>query len=700
MALPKNPLSIFTQDSSYRLHPQEPSGKVFMRHRKTVFDRVRPQVILVFMALVSLGLVSLLSFLFKSAQPLLIGLLFLITEVALLWIYGTLSTKKDSKAEEKLGILNEITLDFLMNVVSPITILGEKGEILWYNKTFSALSGSNFALYNQNINEIADEKISIRRLRDETTEELCRRPVIAKLGGTNYEVVSYKLTSSDKKCIITVWSSLDRIEKLETELTMKNPVISYIAVDNYSESYGFMQSNYRTITAKISILLKEWSDSIHGILREVESDRYILIFEEQYLNDITGKKFDILDTVREISTDNVDIPVTISIGCACMDASMSEKEAVAHQALDLALQRGGDQAVLKLRNNATEFYGGRTKTVQKRTKIRSRIIATEVMNLMKNASNVLIMGHRFADHDSIGSSIGMARFAMQYCDKVNIVVNVHDANLKSIFARLRGLEDYRNIFIDGASAQDLVASGTLLIITDVNNIRQFEAPELFENIQTTVIIDHHRQSAEFTVKPKITYIEPSASSASELVSEMLEQQFPPGTLLKEEAELLFAGIILDTKQFTNNTGPRTFSAAFFLRSEGANPAEAQMLFRSGIDDFKREIKYENNAFIYRDIIAFSYIEESASQEDKIAASKAADRLLSLEGVLASFVLCRVDNVVHISARSSGTVNVQLITEKLNGGGHFDMAGAQVKDASIKETFVKLKEAIDQYLNEV
>ena len=201
------------------------------------------------------------------------------------------------------------------------------------------------------------------------------------------------------------------------------------------------------------------------------------------------------------------------------------------------------------------------------------------------------------------------------------------------------------------------------------------------------------------VKPSVTYIEPSASSASELVCEMLEQQMEPGTLLKEEAELLFAGIILDTKQFANNTGPRTFAAAHYLRSEGANPAEAQMLFRAGLDDFKREIKYEINTFVYRDIIAFSYIEENATQEDKIAAAKAADRLLTLDGILASFVLCRIDQTVHISARSSGTVNVQLITEKLNGGGHFDMAGAQVKDSTIKDTFVRLKEVIDEYLSE-
>lgn len=668
--------------------------------KNSVFDRLHPLSVLVASSLFLIIFSVAVSLLTNRWVYLPLGISLLLIQIALFWLISTLSAKRHRKDEEKLSILNGLTLDFLMELVTPVSILSENGQILWYNNAFQNASALQSALYHMDVQDLVDEKISLRRLREEETEDLQARPVIGHIHGKEFQVLSYKVISDGKPLLITVWEPLEKIRSLEKELADKNPVVSYIAVDNYSEAANLLQGNYRTITAKISILLKEWANGLNAILREVESDRYILIMEEARLEEIKNKKYDILDDVREISKDNVDIPVTISIGTACLDGTMQEKEAAAHQALDLALQRGGDQAVLKMRENAVEYYGGRTKTVQKRNKIRSRIIATEVKNLMTASSNVIIMGHRFADHDSIGSAIGMARFAMHYCPKVNIVVNVHDSNLKGVFQRLGGLADYRNMFIDGTGAQDLIGSSTLLIVTDVNNIRQFEAPELFENCGNVVIIDHHRQSAEYAVKPSIIYIEPSASSASELVCEMLEQQLPPGSILKEEAELLFAGIILDTKQFANNTGPRTFAAAHFLRSEGANPAEAQMLFRSGLEDFKREIKYEANAFIYRDIIAFSYMEENATQDDKIAASKAADRLLSLEGVLASFVLCRIDQTVHISARSSGTVNVQLITEKLQGGGHFDMAGAQVKDASIKETFVKLKQAIDEYLNEV
>jgi len=500
--------------------------------KNTIFDRLSSSVVILVSSLFLIFFSLVLSLLTNNWLFFPIGISVLLVEIVLFWLVGTLSSKFYNRNQENLPLVGGMTLEFLMSLHAPIAILGEKGEILWYNRAFQSAVNLIGSLYKKNINDITDEKISLRRLREEDAETQLLRPVTAILSGEEFSVISYKMSSEGKVSFITVWESLKGIRALKTELAEKNPIVSYIAVDNYSEAASLLQSNYRTITAKISILLKEWSSSMDGILREVESDRYILILEEKYLKDITEKRYDILDRVREISTDNVEIPVTISIGTACIDGSMQEKEQTAHNALDLALQRGGDQAVLKLRGNATEYYGGRTKTVQKRTKIRSRIIASEVKNLMEQSSNILIMGHRFADHDSIGSGVGMARFAMQYCKKVNIVVNVHDTNLKGVFQKLSGIPEYRNLFIDGPTAQDLITSTTLLIITDVNNARQFEAPELFENTANVVIIDHHRQSAEFAVKPKITYIEPSASRATELVADMLEQQHPSGSIRK------------------------------------------------------------------------------------------------------------------------------------------------------------------------
>lgn len=670
-----------------------------MKRKGNAFSKLKPTFLLVASALALLGSAAALTFMTGSLLPLPVALGFLLAELVLLWILGSAANRRRAAREEQLNILGGVTLDFLMDLALPCLILGVKGEILWYNRAFQGLFSVQEHLYEKNVNDVSETKISLRRLLDESEEDLKGRPVTGSIGGRQFEILPYRIVTGDKTCLVTVWQSIDRILELKEELAKRNAVVAYAAVDNYSEIAGISQGNYRTVTAKIAILLKEWANGMGAVLQEMESDRFILLMEEQHLLACAARKFDILDQVRELSRDNGETPVTVSIGIAAIDGSMREKEDVAFQALDLALQRGGDQAVIKRRDNVTEYYGGRTKTVQKRDKIRSRIVASGIVSALKEASGVLIMGHRFADHDSIGSCVGMARFAMEYCDRVNVVVNEGDPNLKGVFRKLADLPEYDNVFIDGAAAQDLISSSTLLIVTDVNNIRQFEAPELYENIRDVIIIDHHRQAAEFPNKPVITYIEPSASSASELVSEMLELVLPQGKLLKEEAELLFAGMILDTKQFANNTGPRTFAAALYLRSCGANPAEAQMLFRSDLEDFKREVKFESNAFIYRDVIVFSFLEDDATQEDKIAASKAADRLLGLEGVLASFVLCRIGNTVYISARSGGKLNVQLITERLNGGGHFDMAGAQLKDTDIKDAFVQLKEVIDQYLNE-
>lgn len=671
-----------------------------MKKNASLFDKLKPGLIIGLCAVFLLGLSAAFSILTGSFFPAALGFVFLVLMLLTLWILGSLDLRVQKKGEERLAAIGESTLRFLIDYADPVAVLSELGEILWANKSFQLACGQSRSLYGKNVNELLQEKLPLRRLQNAGEPDGGdNRELFAHLAGVDYRIRAYRFSEKGKNCLLTVWSSQKELKALEKRLRESNALVAFIAVDNYSDADGILQGNYRTITARISILLKEWATEMDAILREVENDRYILITEERHLAELTEKKFDILDRVRQISTEDSQIPVTVSVGAAISDGTMAQKEATARQALDLALQRGGDQAVLKCRDNSIEYYGGKTKTVQKQTKIRSRVVASELKKLIEESSNVLIMGHRFADHDSIGSCVGIARFAMTFSEKVNIVVNVHDANLKAIFKKLSGLPEYQNLFLDGISAQDLINSGTLLIICDVNNPRQFEAPELYQNVKTTVIIDHHRKAGEFPIEPVVAYIEPNASSASELVSEMLEQQLPPGSLLKEEAELLFAGIILDTKQFANNTGIRTFDAAHFLRGEGANPAEAQMLFRTDLDDFKRELKFEANAFIYRDIVAFSYMEENATQEDKIAASKAADRLLLLQGVLASFVLCRMDNTVYVSARSSGTVNVQLITEKLHGGGHFDMAGAQMKGVGIKEAFVHLKEAVDEYLNE-
>ncbi len=591
-------------------------------------------------------------------------------------------------------LLSGLTLGFVTSLSSPVAIVNPLGEIVWYNKAFLSVASEKGTLYGKKLSEHFSPSLSAARLFRENPD-----PVTVNLHGIDYEVTYYRTSSSGKGHCITLWSDTTEINKVKKELEMKSLMVAFVVIDNFSEAVQFVQDKQRTALALIGSTLDAWTASIGGILKEYDKDKFIILFEQRYFDRLEENRFEILDKIREIEIDDVTMPFTASIGVSKIDGTFAEKESAARYALDMALQRGGDQAVVK--SEATvEYYGGRSKSVQKKTKVRSRVIANELSNLIKQSSNVVVMGHKYADHDSIASCVAVSRLAKYLGTPVNIVVNIHDFNLKKIFESMRNRDgEYNDLFVDREMANELIMSDTLLVVCDVNNPAFFEVPELYESAANFVVIDHHRKTGEYPNPPKITYIEPAASSVSEIMCEMLEQAIPPGTLLLPEANLLFAGIILDTKQFTKNTGVKTFAAAQYLRGEGAGPQEATKLFSTNIADFMREAVFENNIHIYKDKIAVSVYEKEAQPKDKIAASKAADRLLTVEYVCASFVLCIIDGAVHISSRSDGSVNVQLILEKLGGGGHYDAAGAQLDGVTLEEALVQLKAAIDEYFDE-
>lgn len=622
--------------------------------------------------------------------------------------------------------LRSVSLDFISKLYMPVLICDTDGKIVWYNKALAQLFHANEVLYGRYIDQYATATIA-DIMQDESVEGLptgVRPAAHVHLHGhetfdeesallpREYHVKGYRLQNSEgllpktasrsqgKEYCITIWNDKHEMYDIRRRMEEQNSIVGYILIDNLDEIMQFLQEQYRLASAQVEDILSRWAHSMNGVLKEYERNKFIIVFEARHIPTLIEERFSVMDEIREIRVGDSNMPVTISMGLSHKSGTLAEKEKDAHEALDLALQRGGDQVVYKT-ENGLEFYGGRTKSVQKRTKVRSRVVAGELANYISAASNVLIMGHRFADHDSIGSCIGMYQFA-QFCGvKANVVINPTDPNIRICLDRFAGREDYEGVFVASTEALDFITSETLLIICDVSNPANFEAPELYENVRQSVIIDHHRKTGEFAYKPLLTYIEPSASSASELVSEMLEQSLPLGTLQKEEADLLLAGILLDTNQFTRNTGVRTFSAALYLRSEGASPADAKMLFRTSLEDYMREAKFGTNVIIYRDIIAISMRDsEGSTKDDRIAAAKAADRLLSVDGVMASFALVSVDDTIHISARSQGNVNVQLILEKMQGGGHYDVAGAQVKGLSMQSTLEELKEAIDAYLQDI
>lgn len=615
------------------------------------------------------------------------------TVYAVIFIYTVFREANSSRLKSDSPMLSAMTLDFVTGVPKPVVIVDKNCCIIWYNHRFLELTGAKGTLYGKNISEEISHNLNPARL---FREEISEFEIM--LNDRQYVINCSNIMSSRKSYCVMMWNDSTELYKTKLLLDSKDALCAFIVIDNFSEAMQFVQDKSRTASAVIGSALDKWSASIGGIIKEYDREKYMVVFEKGELETLKENKFDILDIIRSITVDDVAMQFTASIGIAAINGTLSEKEAASRSALDLALQRGGDQAIVKT-EATTEFYGGRSQTVQKKTKVRSRVVANELCSLIKQSSNVLVMGHKYADHDCIASSVAVARIAKHLGKQVNVIVNIHDFNLKAIFNSMRGSSEYNDLFIDRENAQELMNSDTLLVVCDVNNVNLFEVPEIYVAASKFVVIDHHRKTAEFANEPIISYIEPAASSVSELMCEILEQILSPGDLPPVEANLIFSGILLDTKQFSKNTGVRTFGAALYLRGEGANPYEAQKLFRTSAEDFMRESLFENNIQIYRGCIAIStYESEDGKSSDRIAAAKAADRLLSIEGVTTSFVLCTIGNEISISARSDGNINVQLVLESLGGGGHFDSAGAQVKDSDMKETLIKLKEAIDNYLN--
>ena len=619
--------------------------------------------------------------------------LVVVIAVSVIWnfIDGHIARKRGVEIEPLLG---NMTLDILPRLYMPVIISDMTGRIIWFNKAFCTVSGSKNGYFGKNIDQICRNSLD-----DIINAEDSEEGLGTVAFDTFFKVKAYTVQTASKQYCITVWNNRNELNDAYKLLKDENSVVSYIMIDNLDELLQHIQEKYREVSNDVATILNEWAESVDGILKEFQRDKYIFIFPEKYLDDFVASKFTILDKIRDVRVGSGSLPVTISIGIACTGATLAEKERDAQAALDMALQRGGDQAVVKI-NNEMSFYGGRTQSVQKRTKVRSRVTANELISLMAESGNVLIMGHVNPDFDCFGACVGIARMVMFCGTPVNIIIDKEDKNIAKCFDVLKNMPEYDHMFVGSHEALDLINHDTLLCICDVNNPKQFAAPEVAESVERTVYIDHHRKTAEFATKPLIAYIEPSASSACELVAEFLEQTLSAGMLPHEEANLLLAGIMLDTKHFAKNIGVRTFSAGFYLQNEGASPRTIQNMFKSDLADLKREAKFETNVKIYRDVFAITTntLKENSLSDpaDRIAAAKAADKLLTVDGVMASFAICKIDSTVHVSARSTGKINVQVIIEKLGGGGHFDAAATQLKDVTLNECLVMLKNAIDEY----
>lgn len=567
----------------------------------------------------------------------------------------------------------------------PVIACDEKGVLYWHNDAVEKLIHDHPAGKDAGKNDVVYQggKISFQSNQE-----------YLELAGRVFKYQPLNIMSEGKTYTFFILEDCTELLRLTKEYHDDRTAVAYIVIDSIDELMQYVNERFRDALSEVDDKIKRWVNSLNGVIKSYDSDKYIVLLDTQSLESCIENRFAILDNIRTTRVGD-GISITVSMGVTNMPGTLAERERSAQSALDLALQRGGDQVVYK-REDGIEFFGGKTKAVYKRSNVKARVMSSQIVSLISRASNVLIMGHKNADFDAFASCVGMARLAMVYGVDFRIVTDKNDKNLAPCFAMASRIPHMKDAFIGAKEAIDRLKNDTLLIITDVNNFDFTESPDLARKAKSVVIIDHHIKKEELPDTVKVSYIEPTASSASELVSELLEYGINTLQMTPEEAELLLAGILLDTKQFSRNTGTRTFAVAQYLRGQGASTVASTDMFRTDVDDLTKESRLLSGVVIYDTDIAITSCDTDTDSGYRVLASKVADKMLTIKDVEASFALVRIRNTVYISGRSNGKINVQLILEGLNGGGHFDAAGAQIESSDIKEVLDLLKQSIDQY----
>lgn len=620
--------------------------------------------------------------------------------IAVVYITHKKKSDLDASFKESTLLMEKAMTGMMKNVEIPCILTLPSGLIAWCSQGAHKMLGTSESLLQKNFNELCSISIDdlVATLPESGAAQTNDTSVPVVIGERNYYAKIYRQMLGKNTYYLVTFTDYTEYEQLRIKSENEAPVVAHIVLDNLNEIAEYVRVNYRSAANEIEEILKKFATDMNGMIREYNRDRYIMVFSRKKYEECASNKFDILETVRSVRLGDSSVPVTISMGISLVGENFEDREKNAASALEFALQRGGDQVAVKTEEDVI-FYGGRTKGVQKKLGSQMRVFATQLTSLIAGAGNILIMGHANPDFDAIGSCVGIARLCMFCGQNPKIVMNTQNKNFLACTEKLLMLEDYKNVFISAEAGLDMVRSDTLLIIVDANNFNILESPDLASNIANFVVIDHHRKVAEFETEPKLNLIDPTASSASEMITAILEQCLPTDTLYKEEANVLLAGIMVDTKNFTRTTGTMTFSAAMYLRGVGANSEIAGAFFREEFADFMSEAKFNSNVTMYMNKIAITQSNGNDPSFDRVAAAKAADKLLTVRGVEASFALVEIEGVIHISARSNGNVNVQLILEKMGGGGHFDSAAAALKGEDMRSTLYRLKDAIDEYFKE-
>lgn len=592
----------------------------------------------------------------------------------------------------------------LKDLIVPFAIIDEEGHVLWGNDEFYEITMNKKAARRSITNvfpEITKERIPTQALDEEimleygekTYRALLRKIYTQDDGGNkdNERPDLDMLTDLDNLIVLFLYDETEMIQvnRLRQE---ESSLIGLLYIDNYDEALESIDEVRRSLlTALVERKINKYMQGIEAVVKKLEKDKFVFVFQQKWLPQMQKDRFAILDEVRAVNIGN-EMSVTISMGIGAGEGNPAERYENARKAIDLALGRGGDQVALK-DGERMQYFGGKSLQIERNTRVKARVKAHALQEMIEGKEKVLVMGHQMGDPDSFGSCVGMYRIASSLNRKTHIVIDNITSSIRPLYERLSQSSEYdEDVFIGRDQAVEIIDDNTVLIVMDVNQVERTECPELLEMAKTVVVLDHHRQTSDMISNAVLSYIDSIASSTSEMVAEI--SQYISGNLrLKPlEAEALYAGILIDTNYFANNTGSRTFEAAAYLRKHGVDIAKIRKTFRTDLDEYKIKAKAIQETELLQNCYA---ITENTCHEGTptILGAKIANELLDIKGVKASFVLTVLGDNTYISARSIDEVNVQIIMEKFGGGGHMNMAAAQLEDIGLEEARALLKATI-------
>lgn len=612
----------------------------------------------------------------------------------------------DSKIVEFGANYSQMQRQMIHELDVPYTLLDTKGKILWFNESMEQVFadekaqnryiGSFFEEITEELLEKLEEKTDININVNDKNYKVQLKPFILSEDG---EADEYEGEPGGADFINMYMFDETEIVTLRKKNQEEKMVPGLIYIDNYDEALQNTEDVRRTmIFAIVERKINKYITSLDGVVKKLENDKYFIAVKMKSVTKMQSDKFSLLDDVKTVNMGN-DIPITISIGLGMGADTYLRNCEYSRTAMDMALGRGGDQAVVK-EGGKIYYYGGKTKSVEKNTRVKARVKAQALRELMLTRDNIMVMGHKIGDMDSFGASVGIYRAAKTLNRNVNIVIDEVNSTAKQMFEKFSVENGYEEDFIiSSQKALEMVTKNTLLIVVDVNRPSYTECPELCKKTQSIVVLDHHRQNPEVFENPLLSYIEPFASSACEMVSEIV-QYIEDGVKLKQqEAEAMYGGIIIDTNNFTNRTGVRTFEAAAFLKRNGADVTRVRKMFRDDMLDYKAKAAAIQSAEVFKDQYAIGICPADGISMPTIVGAQAANELLNIKGIKASFVCTPYNDMIYVSARSIDEINVSIIMERLGGGGHINLAGCQLKGCTAQEAKELLKETLKAMIEE-